>query len=252
MTNTMAVAFFYFYAELNDFLPRHKKQVKISHSFAERASIKDMIEALGVPHPEVDCIEVNGEYVNFSYIVQDKDTIHVYPISTMAVTIPIISVRPKPLSVIRFVLDIHLGKLATSLRLLGFDTLYRNDYEDEELAQISSSEERILLTRDKGLLMRSLVVHGYYVRNTQPQEQIVEVLRRFDLFKILSPFQRCLRCNGLLEAVAKESVIDQLPETVQLQTHEFHRCQDCAQIYWKGSHYERLQQFIEAIIKQGE
>ncbi|MBD2386461.1 Mut7-C RNAse domain-containing protein [Cylindrospermum sp. FACHB-282] len=248
----MAVAYFYFLAELNDFLPRAKKQVKISHFFAERASIKDMIEALGVPHPEVDCIEVNGEYVNFSYIVQDGDTIHVYPISAMTETTPIISVRPKPLSVIRFVLDIHLGKLATSLRLLGFDTLYRNDYEDEELAQISSREERILLTRDKGLLMRSLVIHGYYVRNTQPQEQIVEVLRRFDLFKTLSPFQRCLRCNGLLEAVAKESVIDQLPETVQLQTHEFHRCQNCAQIYWKGSHYERLQQFIEAIIKHGE
>lgn len=248
----MAVANFYFYAELNDFLPRHKKRVRIAHSFAERASIKDMIEALGVPHPEVDCIEVNGEYVNFYYIVQDGDTIHVYPISTMAVTTPIISVRPKPLSVIRFVLDIHLGKLATSLRLLGFDTLYRNDYEDEELAQISSREERMLLTRDKGLLMRSLVTHGYYVRNTQPQEQIVEVLRRFDLFQKISPFQRCLRCNGLLEPVAKESVIDQLPETVQLQTHEFHRCQDCAQIYWKGSHYERLQEFIEAIIKHGE
>jgi hypothetical protein len=151
----------------------------------------------------------------------------------------------------RFVLDIHLGKLATSLRLLGFDTLYRNDYEDEELAQISSSQARILLTRDKGLLMRSLVTHGYYVRSTQPQQQIVEVLRRFDLFKLVSPFQRCLRCNGLLESVAKESIIDQIPETVQLQTHEFHRCQDCAQIYWKGSHYERLQQFINVIMERG-
>ncbi|MBW4565292.1 MAG: Mut7-C ubiquitin/RNAse domain-containing protein [Mojavia pulchra JT2-VF2] len=248
----MAVASFYFYAELNDFLPRYKRQVRICHSFGERASIKDMIESLGVPHPEVDCIKVNDKCVDFSYIVQDGDTINVYPISATAITTPAISVRPKPLSIIRFVIDIHLGKLATSLRLLGFDTLYRNDYEDEELAAISHKQLRILLTRDKGLLMRSLVTYGYYVRSTNPQQQIIEVLRRFDLFKLVSPFQRCLRCNGLLETVAKESIIDQLPESVQLQNHEFHRCQDCAQIYWQGTHYERLQQFIHGVLDSGK
>ncbi|MBW4687270.1 MAG: Mut7-C ubiquitin/RNAse domain-containing protein [Komarekiella atlantica HA4396-MV6] len=245
----MAVASFYFYAELNDFLPRHQKQVRISHSFNERASIKDMIEALGVPHPEVDFIEVNGEYVNFSYIVQDRDTINVYPISARSFNKPSISVLPKPLSVIRFVLDIHLGKLATSLRLLGFDTLYRNDYEDEELANISYSQTRIILTRDRGLLMRSLVTYGYYVRNTDPQQQILEVLQRFDLFKEVSPFQRCLRCNGLLEPVDKQAITEQVPETVRSQVDEFNRCQDCGQIYWKGSHYERLQQFIDGLIE---
>jgi uncharacterized protein with PIN domain len=248
----MSIASFCFHAELNDFLPRNKRQSKIFHTFEERASIKDMIESLGVPHTEVDCIEVNGESVNFSYIVQDKDTINVYPISVAVGMTSTISVRPQPLTIIRFVLDIHLGKLATSLRLLGFDTLYRNDYADEELAQISSSQARILLTRDKGLLMRSLVTHGYYVRSTQPQQQIVEVLRRFDLFEIVSPFQRCLRCNGLLATVAKESIFDQLPATVQLQTHEFHRCQDCTQIYWKGSHFERLQQFIDIVMNQAK
>ncbi len=252
----MAVASFCFHAELNDFLPLHKRQVIRPHFFAERASIKDMIEALGVPHTEVYCIEVNESFVDFSYIVQDKDIINVYPISATAVNTPTISVQPQPLSVICFVLDIHLGKLATSLRLLGFDTLYRNDYDDQELAEISSSQSRILLTRDKGLLMRSLVTHGYYVRSTNPQQQIVEVLQRFDLFKIVSPFQRCLRCNGLLKSVAKESVINQLPESVrsrsvsagESQNHEFHRCEDCDRIYWKGTHYERLQQFIEQVL----
>jgi len=243
----MAIASFYFYAELNDFLPRYQKQLKISHIFEERASIKDMIEALGVPHPEVDCIEVNGEYVNFSYIVQDGDIINVYPISAKDITKLSIFVLAKPLSIIRFVLDIHLGKLATSLRLLGFDTLYRNDYGDKELADISSSQARIILTRDKGLLMRSLVTHGYYVRNTNPQQQVIEVLRRFDLFKVVSPFQRCLRCNGLLESVAKQSIINKLPETVRSQ-NEFNRCQDCGQIYWKGSHYQRLQKFVDNIL----
>ncbi|HLP87725.1 MAG TPA: Mut7-C RNAse domain-containing protein [Nostocaceae cyanobacterium] len=242
----MAVAYFCFDAELNDFLQRHKRQVKIIHNFEERSSIKDTIESLGVPHTEVDCIEVNGEYVNFSYIIQDGDNINVYPIS--AGITPNLSVRPEPLNVVKFVLDIHLGKLATSLRLLGFDTLYRNDYADEELAQVSASESRILLTRDKGLLMRSLVTYGYYVRSTQPQQQIIEVLRRFDLFKIVAPFKRCLRCNGLLQFVSKQSIVDQLPESVNLQIDEFRRCEDCAQIYWKGSHYERLQNMINEIM----
>ncbi|HYX17681.1 MAG TPA: Mut7-C RNAse domain-containing protein, partial [Nostoc sp.] len=223
----MAIAYFFFHGELNHFLPRHHKQVKISHFFEERASIKDIIESLGVPHPEVAFINVNGEYVNFSYIVSDEDTINVYPISARSTIIPSISVMPELLSIIRFVLDIHLGKLATSLRLLGFDTLYRNDYEDEKLAQISYSQGRILLTRDKGLLMRSLVTYGYYVRNTNPQQQILEVLQRYDLFKLVSPFKRCLRCNGLLEPVDKQSIVDKLPETVQLQVDKFQHCQDC-------------------------
>jgi uncharacterized protein len=246
----MSCASFRFYAELNHFLPPQKRHVSIAHSFAERASIKDMIESLGVPHPEVYCIQVNEDYVDFTYIVQDGDKINVYPISAQAATASTITVlvrSPLP-SIIRFVLDIHLGKLATSLRLLGFDTLYRNDYDDQELARISSSEARILLTRDKGLLMRSIVTYGYYVRQTNPQQQILEVMQRFDLFNLVSPFRRCLRCNGVLKPVTKESVIKELPETVKLQNNEFHRCQDCAQIYWKGSHYERLQQFIEEVL----
>lgn len=244
----MAIAYFHFYGELNDFLPRHKRQVKITYNFADKTSIKDMIESLGVPHTEVDCIQVNSESVDFSYIVQDGDNIKIYPISARSFIKSEIEIRPELLNSIRFILDIHLGKLATSLRLLGFDTLYRNDYEDEELAIISHNESRVLLTRDKGLLMRSLVIYGYYVRNTNPQQQIVEVLRRFDLFDAVSPFQRCLRCNGLLEAIAKETIVDQLPESVQLQIDEFHRCQNCSQIYWKGSHYERLQNFVQSLI----
>ncbi|MDJ0732828.1 MAG: Mut7-C RNAse domain-containing protein [Nostocaceae cyanobacterium] len=244
----MYSASFCFYAELNHFLPRNKRRVRITHFFKDRSSIKDMIEALGVPHPEVDFIEVNGKCVDFSYLVEDGDKINVYPISVAKGTKVSLSVRPKPLKVIRFVLDIHLGKLATSLRLLGFDTLYRNDYEDAELAWISSSQERILLTRDKGLLMRSLVNHGYYVRETNPKQQIVEVVHRFNLSSVVSPFQRCLRCNGLLASVAKKTVIEELPANVKSQINDFHRCQDCSQIYWKGSHYNQLQQFINQVL----
>jgi hypothetical protein len=249
----MAKADFHFYAELNDFLPPKKRHVTITHVFEERASIKDIIESLGVPHPEVDYIEVNSKPVDFSYIVTDSDRIHVYPISAATENTSSVSlVRPQPLKFPRFVLDIHLGKLATSLRMLGFDTLYRNDYDDLELAQISASEERILLTRDKGLLMRSLVTHGYYVRETNPERQVGEVMRRFDLIKFVKPLQRCLRCNGLLEPVAKESILDKVPPNIQQHIDEFCRCCECAQIYWKGSHYERMQEFIKGITSSNE
>lgn len=244
----MAQADFYFDAELNHFLAPHKKGKTIAHFFEERTSIKDMIEGLGIPHPEVDYIEVNGQSVDFSYIVQDGDRVQVYPFSSTPEVTLSVSVRPHPLDVIRFVLDIHLGKLATSLRLLGFDTLYRNDYADEELAYISSSENRILLTRDKGLLMRSQVTYGYYVRNTDPPQQIVEVMQRFDLFELVKPWQRCLRCNGLLQPVSKESVLEQLPPNVAATLDKFHRCNQCYQIYWRGSHYERMQQFIDSVL----
>lgn len=244
----MAIANFRFYAELSFFLPPSKRQVEFIHYFEKRASIKDVIESLGVPHPEVDSIKVNGEPVDFSYIVQDGDRIEVYPISAASEVTPTVSVRPPRLLCDRFVLDIHLGKLANSLRMLGFDTLYRNDYADEELAQVSASQERILLTRDKGLLMRSLVTYGYYVRETNPEQQVGEVLRRFDLFKLVKPFHRCIRCNGLLEPVDKESIFDQLPLKTQLSINEFHRCCECCQIYWKGAHYKRMQQFIGRIL----
>lgn len=244
----MAQADLRFYAELNDFLPPSKRLASFAHNFEVRPSIKDMIESQGVPHTEVDLILVNGEAVDFSYIVQDGDRISVYPVSASAEITQSSRVRPKPLLVPRFVLDVHLGKLATSLRMLGFDTLYRNDYADEELAQISSTEDRILLTRDRGVLMRSIVTHGYYVRQTNPQQQVVEVLQRFDLFGSVAPFQRCLRCNGLLEPVSKESIIHLLPPVIQQAVDEFHRCIECDQIYWKGSHYERMQKFIAGVL----
>lgn len=244
----MAQANFRFYAELNDFLPTSKRLVSFAHIFEGRVSIKDMIEAQGVPHTEVDRILVNEQSVNFSYIVQDGDQINVYPVSEAPDITQSSLVRPKPLLVPRFVLDIHLGKLATSLRMLGFDTLYRNDYADEELAHISSTEDRILLTRDRGVLMRSVVTHGYYVRETNPQQQVVEVMRRFDLFGLVAPFQRCLRCNGLLEPVSKETIIDLLPPKIQQLVSDFHRCIQCRQIYWKGSHYGQMQKFIEVVL----
>ena len=245
----MQQATFRFYAGLNDFLPGERRQVPFVQRFKDNASIKDAIEALGVPHPEVDLILVNGESVDFSYLVQDGDRISAYPLFASIDIAPLLRVRPQPLEEVRFLGDTHLGKLANYLRLLGFDTLYRNDYQDEELAEISSQEGRILLTRDRGLLKRSVVTYGYCVRESEPWQQLLEVLRRFDLFEQIKPFQRCLRCNGAIAPVAKESICDRLLPKTREYYDEFHICPNCQQIYWKGSHYEKMQQVIESILQ---
>ena len=246
----MCQAGFRFYAELNDFLPPGRKQVAFTHHFKGRVSIKDMIESLGVPHTEVDLILINGASVDFSYLVRDGDRISVYPVFESFDITPLVHLRPKPLRDPRFVLDIHLGKLAAYLRMLGFDALYRNDYADDELARISSRERRTLLTKDRGLLKRNLVTHGYCVRETNPREQVIEVLRRFDLYRLIAPFRRCIRCNGWLEPVPKDEIMHRLPPQTGQYYDDFRMCQSCGQLYWKGSHYQRMQQLIEYVLQQ--
>jgi uncharacterized protein len=242
-------AYFRFYAELNDFLPPGRKMLTFAHSFEGRASVKDMIEALGVPHTEIDLILANSGSVDFSYIVRDADRISVYPVFESIDIAPLLSVRSRPLRMTRFVLDIHLGKLAAYLRMLGFDTLYRNDYQDEELARLSRNQKRILLSRDRGLLKRSLVTHGYCVRETAPLSQLIEIVRRFDLSGSAEPFRRCLRCNGLLRCVSKEEIVERLPPATIQYYNDFRQCQDCDKVYWKGSHYQRMQQVVDRALK---
>jgi uncharacterized protein with PIN domain len=238
-----------FYAELGDFLPPDRRGVTIEYALNEHASVKHVIEALGVPHTEVDLVLVNGESVDFSYLVQDGDRISVYPVFESLDIAPLVRVRPRPLREPRFVLDTHLGKLAAYLRMLGFDTLYRNDYGDETLARLSHGERRILLTRDRGLLKRSIVTHGYHVRETSPERQLVEILRRFDLFRLIAPFRRCMRCNGLLEPVRKDAIADRLEPKTRRYYDEFAICRTCDRIYWKGSHYRDMHRRIEQLLR---
>ena len=244
----MGQATFRFIAELNDFLPRDRRDTAIAYRFEHRASIKDMIEAQGVPHPEVDVIMVDGQPVDFDYVVQNGDEVAVYPRSASGDLPGSTRAGPTPPAEARFVLDTHLGKLAAYLRLLGFDTLYRNDYQDETLAVISAGEERILLTRDRNLLKRRVVVHGYFVRATDPRRQVVEVLRHYDLWTSLAAYSRCIRCNGRLDRVPKESVAAGLAPKTRQHYDEFHQCRDCRQVYWKGSHYAPLQRFVDEVL----
>jgi len=244
----MSRAVFRFYGELNDFLPPQQRQCDIEYSFQNTPAIKDAIEALGVPHPEVDLIVVNGQSVGFSYRLRDGDRVAVYPVFESLDIAPIVQLREKPLRRIAFVADVHLGKLARLLRLLGFDTLHSNDYDDSELVAIAATEERIVLTRDRGLLKHNAVTHGYWVRSTHPVEQAREVVRRFNLEALIAPFRRCLVCNGLLVAGDKREILAQLPPKVAAKHDEYLLCSDCQRPYWRGTHYPRLEAQITAIM----
>ncbi|MBZ5653259.1 MAG: Mut7-C ubiquitin/RNAse domain-containing protein, partial [Acidobacteriia bacterium] len=197
----MQQASFRFYAELNDLLPLSKRGLCFSHAFESSASVKDTVEAFGIPHTEVDLILANGETVPFSYRLRDGDRISVYPVFRFLDLSPLTRLQPRSGCEMCFVLDTHLGKLAAYLRMLGFDSVYRNDCRDEDLVHISLDQQRTLLSRDRGLLKRSLVTRGYLVREAQPREQLLEVLRRFNLSESFAPFRRCLDCNTLLQAV---------------------------------------------------
>jgi len=239
-----------FYAELNDFLPPALRSVDIDHEFQRHASIKDMIEAFGVPHTEVEVILVNGRAVDFSYIVQDGDRISVYPVFESVDITPLLRLRPEPLRKPKFVLDSNLGRLARYLRLLGLDCLYRNDYRDAELASIASKQQRTLLTRDRTLLQRRIITHGYYVRALQPREQVREVLARFDLYRQVAPFTRCTRCNGELEDVDKQVISARLEPKTRKYYHSFRICSECGQVFWRGSHHARMQRLVAALLSR--
>lgn len=244
----MHTATFRFYAELNDFLPEERRQTAFIYSFNSDQSVKHLIESAGVPHTEVEVILVNGAPVDFRCAVQEGDRVAVYPHFARLDVEENGRLRPKPPSPARFVLDIHLGQLARYLRLLGFDTLYpSSDLDDAGLAQIAHDEDRILLTRDRGLLMRSQVVHGCCLRTKESSAQLTAVLHRFNLFDQIQDTPRCLRCNGRLHPVAKEAILDRLEPKTRRYYDEFQICADCDQIYWQGSHYPSLRQFVTAV-----
>lgn len=242
--NGMIEATFRFYAELNDFLPLDQRDRSIPLTFSQHQTVKHLIESLGVPHPEVASIRVNGQAVDFASQLTDGDQIEVFPYSAEERKAQVGDGRHG------FLLDIHLGKLARYLRILGFNTAYQNDFEDEELAEISHDQGRVLLTRDRRLLMRNRVQHGYCVRSLEPRQQVLEVVQRFKLSEQVVPFERCPHCNTILIAVSKDEVLERLEPLTKRYFNEFHICPKCGQIYWKGSHYERLLAFIERDIKK--
>jgi uncharacterized protein with PIN domain len=236
-----------FFEELNDFLPPARRRVEFEIPLDRRTSVKDLIESLGVPHVEVDLVLVDGGSVDFDHMVQPHQRISVYPIFESFDIGKVQRLRPWPLRDPRFVLDVHLGRLARRLRVLGFDTWYRRHAEDDLLARISVDEHRILLTRDRGLLKRRIVTHGTWIRSTDPLQQVREVLDRLQLRAWAHPFGRCPRCNGELCRAQANELGCRVPSRIRENLVEFHRCDGCGQVFWKGSHWERLRIWVRSL-----
>ena len=239
---------FRFYEELNDFLKPEQRQQTVVYRFDGHPGIKDPIEALGVPHVEVDLIVVNGESVGFDYRLQDGDRVAVYPVFESLDVSSAVKLREKPLRKIAFVVDVNLGRLARLLRLLGFDVLFSNVYADDEIVAISEAQGRIVLTRDRRLLYAKAVTHGTWVRSVWPRRQVDEVVRRFDLAGLIRPFSRCAGCNGRIEPVAKDAVADRLEPKTKKYYEKFYRCPDCGKIYWEGSHVDKLRERFKGVL----
>ena len=239
------------YAELNDHLPADRRQVAFAHAATAGESVGELIAGLGVPLQRVDLVLVDGRSVGFSHRLRDGQRVSLFPVFELLDITPAVAARARPLRRTRFVADTHLGRLAAYLRLLGFDTVYRNDCDDPELVRISVGEGRILLTRDRGLLARRAVTHGYEVRRTGPRLQLAEVVGRFDLRRQAAPFSRCLACNDRPRPVAKEAVLERLPPRIREEQDEIRLCPGCDRLFWKGSHYRRMRRFVEAVLRPG-
>jgi uncharacterized protein len=242
-------SFFRFYEELNDHLPKQLKKQRFAHEYKGRPSVKNTIQAIGVPQVEVDLILVNGESVGFDYQLQGGEEVSVYPVFESLDISPLKRLRPKPLRNSRFIVDVNLGKLAQKLRLLGFDTLFRNNLEDDEIIETALKERRIILTRDRGILMQNAVTHGHWIRNDDPVKQLGEVIIRLQLQNDFRPFTRCSNCNGELEPISREKLAGRLSADTLTYYDEFWECSSCAKIYWKGSHFQHILNWLDKIKK---
>lgn len=233
------------YGELRDFVDGDRAGL-VDVPIGAPRSVKDVVESAGVPHPEIALLLVDGVSVDFAHPIRGGERITAYPpFHSIAVTV-VSRVAPPPPTP-HFVCDVHLGRLTRRLRLLGFDTWYDRDADDDLLAAVAAGEQRILLTRDRGLLMRRTITYGYCPRSDRVDAQTAEVLHRFDLLGAITPFSRCARCNGLLRSVDKHAVWDVLPPRTRVEHQRFAQCRYCGQVYWPGSHTTRIAEHIAAL-----
>ena len=233
----MKRAHFRFDEDLRRLLARDKSVGDFFYDFNGPQSCKHLIESVGIPHTQIGSIRADNLPVSPSYLVADGNSVHVFAFA------PVTAAASEP----RFVADGHLGRLVSHLRMLGIDCLYWNDSDDESLTDVSVAEGRILLTRDRRLLMRKMITLGCLIRSLDPREQLDQVVRRYGLRTWIRPFERCIRCNQLLQEVNKADILDRLDVLTRLYFEEFHICPACQQIYWKGSHFDNMQKVISEL-----
>jgi uncharacterized protein with PIN domain/sulfur carrier protein ThiS len=219
---------FSFDPALLPFLEKLHRGAPFEYDCARAATLKNAIEALGVPHTEVGALHVNGEPATLQRIVREGDYVEVE------------TAKSGSDADLRFAADAHLGGLARFLRMLGFDTLHRNAFSDDEIRRLAEAERRIVLTRDRELLKCREIARGAYVRALKPEAQLREVAARYEIAPLARPFTLCLSCNLPLQPVEPAVIAHRLPPAVYELHQRFVRCPGCDGVFWPGSHYERM------------
>ena len=239
---------FTFHGDLPSLLrPRWRYKSPVIISITRRASIKDVVESFGLPHTEVGRVECNDLQVDFSFPVEDSQKFNIYGVETpWDITRPSL-LRPEPLKQISFVVDVNVGRLARYLRMAGFDTLYDYRWDDNRIVDIVNRENRIVLSKDLGLLKRKQVGFGRCVRAEKPIDQLDEIICVFGLTELIRPFRRCLECNSLLIPVAKNVILPRLEPLTRKYYTSFSMCTTCDKIYWSGSHRDNMKQLLTTV-----
>ena len=228
-------------APLQFFLAAGERRPEVRYPVDGTSTVGHLLAAAGVPKTEVGEVVVNGVPVDLRYRPRPGDQISVLPVAWP---------QSAPTSPPRFVLDVHLGTLARRLRLLGLDVVYDRRADDDALLETSLAQERVLLTRDRGLLHRRALRWGAHVKAEVPDEQLREVLDRFA--PPLQPWARCPACNGMLVDAPKCDIQAQLPDGTRRCYSTFRRCRECGHIYWRGAHARRLQAIVDAATTHGQ
>lgn len=220
--------------DLTLFVPVKWRSGEIHLVYDGTSSLGHLVESAGVPLTEVGSLRIDGRRVEPSHRANHGDLVVVEPVA-----------RPQCLETWppRFLLDVHLGKLARRLRVLGIDVEYRSTADDDDLLGWAAEENRVLLTKDRALLMRRTLPAGAYVRGSRTEAQLADVLDRFE--PPLEPYRRCPTCNGALVDVPKREVESLLEPGTRRSYDQYARCVGCGQVYWRGAHFQQLDAIVQ-------
>lgn len=245
----MKQAYLRFYEELNNYLPEAKRKQWIVYELSSDKTIRHVLAEFQIPSNEIDLLLVNQQSQNIGYQLKDQDRISVFPMFELFDISGISEVRNRPLRKTQFICDVHLGKLGKYLRMLGFDTLYSNQYSKKEIISIAENESRIILSKDRSFSKYPTVNRFYRVRSSNSLEQLKDLLDRMSLYRQFNPFSRCLRCNHPIKPIEKKEIQSRIQEQTQKYYDQFFICPNCDHVYWKGSHFESMRHFIEKSLK---
>lgn len=235
-----------FHGELALLVRRSGHAGVVRYPVRRRASIKDVAEALGVPHTEVYSVMAEGKESDLDTLLRAGQSVDLRPAQPPVDPLCSTRLRPCPLPELRFVVDENVAGLALLLRALGYDAAYDRTWDDEAIADLARDEDRFVLSRDRGLLKRSRVIWGRLVRSQEPDGQLAEMVRFLGITRAPQPFVRCLRCNLITEPVSKGRILHRLEPRTSKYFNEFRLCRGCNRIYWRGSHHAHLKERLES------